>query len=88
MAIPITLEWDQYIYDKLSQNTLRVGFDGYTNMVRFHFLEDDSTMSLTSEDYTERYRWLVEEAARQTKEEVTDVQEAETDSGERSEGVC
>ena len=92
MAIEITLDWDQYIYDKAANNTLSVSYEPESNSVKFLFKDDDSVSYLTAEDYTTRYTWLIDECLRQKAEEDKKRERKEispeTKVGEHSEGVC
>lgn len=92
MAIEITLDWDQYIYDKIANNALLVSYKPESNLVEFLFKDDGSRSYLTAEDYTTRYKWLIDECVRQKTEEDKKRERneisPETEVGERSEGVC
>lgn len=67
MAIPIVLDWDQYIYDKLLNHNLSVRCDCLTNCIEFTF-NDGSISHIPHETYINDYQWLIDECGRQTEE--------------------
>lgn len=99
MAIPIVLDWDQYIYDKLLTHDLVISTDVLTNSMMFRF-NDESISQIPVETYQNEYRWLIDEVDRQCKardaerearlreQEEQEEVPFEMETGEHSEGVC